>query len=103
MTLDHVFPGSNPGGSSIFQIDGNLKDESRNNLRYICPNCHSQTKTYCGKNIKNKIVPKEEMKQALISSENIHQALKKCNLVPKGANYNRAKIILEELRESGET
>lgn len=29
-------------------IDGNKKNYSRENLRYICPNCHSQTDTYCG-------------------------------------------------------
>lgn len=30
-------------------IDGNKKNESRDNLRFLCPNCHSQTDTYCGK------------------------------------------------------
>ena len=30
------------------KVDGK-KDESRKNLRLICPNCHSQSKTYCSK------------------------------------------------------
>lgn len=30
-------------------IDGNNKNNLRENVRYICPNCHSQTETYCGK------------------------------------------------------
>jgi hypothetical protein len=37
----------------VFQLDhisGNRKDESRNNLRLICPNCHSQTNTWGSKN-----------------------------------------------------
>lgn len=29
-------------------IDGYKNNNSRENVRFICPNCHSQTKTYCG-------------------------------------------------------
>lgn len=32
-------------------IDGNNKNNSINNLRLLCPNCHAQTDTYRGKNI----------------------------------------------------
>lgn len=31
-------------------INGDRKNETRNNLRMICPNCHSQTETYGGRN-----------------------------------------------------
>lgn len=31
-------------------IDGNRYNHSLNNLRVLCPNCHSQTDTYRGKN-----------------------------------------------------
>jgi len=31
-------------------IDGVSSNHFRSNLRMICPNCHSQTDTYCGKN-----------------------------------------------------
>ena len=30
--------------------DGNSSNHRLNNLRMLCPNCHSQTDTYCGKN-----------------------------------------------------
>lgn len=33
-------------------IDGNTYNHSLSNLRLLCPNCHSQTETYCGKNKK---------------------------------------------------
>lgn len=33
-------------------IDGNATNNSLSNLRLLCPNCHSQTETYCGKNRK---------------------------------------------------
>ena len=37
-------------------IDGNPKNNLVSNLRLLCPNCHSQTDTYCGKNVnKNKV------------------------------------------------
>ncbi len=31
-------------------INGINNDHRRENLRLLCPNCHSQTATYCGKN-----------------------------------------------------
>jgi hypothetical protein len=34
-------------------IDGNTYNHTLNNLRMICPNCHSQTDTFCGKNKKD--------------------------------------------------
>ena len=34
-------------------IDGNSSDDSRNNLRMICPNCDSQLPTYKSRNIGN--------------------------------------------------
>lgn len=34
-------------------IDGDPTNNEITNLRLLCPNCHSQTETYTGKNIKN--------------------------------------------------
>ena len=33
-------------------INGNNVDNRLLNLRFLCPNCHSQTATYCGRNRK---------------------------------------------------
>jgi len=79
-------------------IDGDNSNNKRENLRYFCPICHRQTKTYCGKNIKKTITDKE-FKNALKTTDNISQALKKCNLVAKGANYDRAKKLLKQINE----
>lgn len=41
----------------VLQLDhknGNNKDNRIENLRWLCPNCHSQTATYTGKNKLNK-------------------------------------------------
>jgi 5-methylcytosine-specific restriction endonuclease McrA len=35
-------------------INGINNDNRLDNLRFLCPNCHSQTDTYCGKNKKRK-------------------------------------------------
>lgn len=37
LTLDHV--------------DGNSVNDAKDNLRLLCPNCHAQTPTFCGKNV----------------------------------------------------
>jgi hypothetical protein len=83
-------------------IDGNNKNESRENVRFICPNCHSQTDTYTGKNLKNdkrykhgKVVQDLTLIEALKNTENIHQALIKVGMVPKGGNYIRCKNLLK--------
>ena len=36
----------------VDHIDGNTKNNLKNNLRFLCPNCHSQTDTWGSKNKK---------------------------------------------------
>lgn len=77
-------------------IDGDGKNNNKTNLLLICPNCHSQTKTWKGKNISSKkqYVSDEELLEALKTTPNIRQALTKVNLTPKGGNYHRAYDLL---------
>ncbi|MCL8025594.1 HNH endonuclease signature motif containing protein [Nocardioides bruguierae] len=35
----------------IDHIDGDFHNNERDNLRYLCPNCHAQTPTWCGRNV----------------------------------------------------
>ena len=41
-------------------IDGNNENNARSNVRCICPNCHSQTETYAGRNVRLKRKQREE-------------------------------------------
>jgi Zn finger protein HypA/HybF involved in hydrogenase expression len=83
-----------------FQLDhvnGCRTDHRLENLRWLCPNCHSQTETYGGKNKSNagrKRVSDEELLTALEESANIRQALIRVDL-DNGRNYERAKKLLK--------
>lgn len=52
-------------------INGNHDDNRIENLRLLCPNCHSQTETYCSKNRKS-------FKQPKLSASD-ENAVQKCN------------------------
>lgn len=39
-----------PLSLQLDHIDGNKKNNDPSNLRLLCPNCHSQTKTFAGRN-----------------------------------------------------
>lgn len=40
---------SKPLTLELDHINGNHKDNRLNNLRFLCPNCHTQTATYGSK------------------------------------------------------
>ena len=41
-------------------INGDNTDNSLENLRILCPNCHAQTETYCAKNIYSAVAQRQE-------------------------------------------
>ncbi len=80
-------------------IDGDNNNNSLNNLRLLCPNCHSQTPTYRGKNINNRKhkYSDKEFISAVNNSLNIKQVCTKLGLVPKGGNYKTVRNKMDEL------
>jgi hypothetical protein len=80
-------------------IDGNNKNNVRDNLEMLCPNCHALTKTWRGRNKQNKRlrVSDESLFNALmINNWNMRQALIEVGLTPKGGNYKRCHSIKRE-------
>ena len=82
----------------LHHIDGNNTNNSIDNLCFLCPNCHSQTETFRGRNInsgKTKISD-EEIIEAYKQTQNIRQTLIIVGLAPKGGNYSRVKRIIKK-------
>lgn len=77
-------------------INGNNRDNRLENLRFLCPNCHSITPTYRGKNINSglKKVTDSELINAYHNEGNIRKALIKVGLTPKGGNYLRVQKLI---------
>jgi hypothetical protein len=82
--------------------DGNHQNNERSNLEALCPNCHSQTSTWRGRNKKRGTKQKrsnrtkEEYLKAYCETNNIRQALLQLGLAAKGANYGQMKRILTQ-------
>ena len=91
----------------IEHVNGNSSDCSRENMIALCPNCHSITNTWRGRNKQSNrgkytdLDVWEEYKRA----GNIRQALISLGYAGKGSNYTRVKRVikkfemLEQLRE----
>jgi len=77
-------------------INGDNKDNRLTNLRFLCPNCHSQTDTYKGR---NKNTGKVKVTDIELLTEykkhvNIRQTLLALGLAAKGGNYERLKKLI---------
>jgi len=80
-------------------INGNSRDNRVENLRLLCPNCHSLTDTWRGRNKntgKVKVTDKEIL-TAYEKTANIRQTLIEVGLAPKGGNYARVKRLIERV------
>lgn len=91
-------------------IDGDKSNNTRDNLRWLCPNCHSQTITWKNKNCKKitKInsIKEIELVNSIKKGGSISDILKRVGLRRGGANYERIyNVALKyniKLRDSGQ-
>lgn len=81
----------------LHHIDGNRANNNLDNLQLLCPNCHAQTETYCGKNRYKQKVSDDEVAEAIKISTSIRQAAIRLGLADTvGGFYNRAYRIMAE-------
>lgn len=82
--------------------DGNHHNNKRENVEALCPNCHSLSPTWRGKNKKNNKnrVKDEILFNALIEYNfNMRQALFSVGLAGKGGNYKRCHKLKREFED----
>lgn len=78
-------------------IDGDRFNNELTNLRYLCPNCHSQTDTFRSKNYKYKRkVSDEEFIKALKENKTINAACKSLGIPSVKSHYTRALKLKEK-------
>ena len=90
---------SKPITLEMDHINGDRQLETRENLRFICPNCHSQTDTY--KVLNNKVPGKktysdEEIINSIMESDSLYKAISKLGMNPHGGNYTRFRKIIKD-------
>ena len=88
-----------PISLEIHHKDGDHLNNELDNLQLLCPNCHSLTENWRGKNIDKKekaIISEEEFVKALENSSSVRQALIKLGLTAAGGNYTRAYDLINQ-------
>ena len=83
-------------------INGDNTDNRIGNLRYLCPNCHSQTPNFRGRNLNNgrvKVSEEKIIEAIKLHPNNIRKVLLHVGLTPKGGNYDRIYKIKNKLNK----
>lgn len=82
--------------------NGNHNDNTRDNLIAICPNCHSITSTWRGRNKHRdtRWLSGPEIYDLYKSGKNIRQLLIHMGFAAKGANYSKIRRVIERYEEN---
>jgi Zn finger protein HypA/HybF involved in hydrogenase expression len=84
-----------PLSLQLDHINGINNDNRLNNLRFLCPNCHSQTETYCGKHRKKVYNCLDCGKEIKKDSERCN----KCSSILNNKNQRKFEVSKEKLIE----
>lgn len=78
--------------------DGNNWNNKKDNLEFLCPNCHSLTSTFRKKKVikQKNIISDNEIITALKTNPNINQTLLSLGMDNSGGNYKRVLKICKE-------
>jgi hypothetical protein len=88
----------------VDHIDGDNTNNSKNNLKVLCSNCHGLTENWRGRNKTNKRfrISNEELFRVLLKNDwNFRVSLIDVGLTAKGGNYKRCHAIKREYEELG--
>lgn len=83
-----------PIACQLHHKNGNNEDNNLENLQMLCPNCHSQTDSYAGKNLRT-AEPKRKLSKEELSKVNGHANIS-CRKVTR-PSYEQFLIEFEEL------
>lgn len=82
----------------LHHIDGNNKNNEIYNLKILCPNCHSITHNFRGRNKKRKTIniSDDEIANAIVNSYTRRQALLMVGLSAYGSSYERINKLIKD-------
>ena len=81
----------------VHHKDGDHLNNELENLELLCPNCHSLTENWRGKNIGTKeVIDDETFVEALRNNKSVRQALIQLGLTAAGGNYTRAYELITQ-------
>jgi hypothetical protein len=83
-----------PINLQLDHVNGKRKDNRLVNLRWLCPNCHSQTPTYCAKNVKAKRYSDELILELCKKHTNVRGVVEELGCNPR--LYGRIRKIAEK-------
>lgn len=80
----------------VHHIDGDRTNNTRENLMLLCPNCHSMTENWCGKNKNTRQVTDEDIIAASKISKSICEICTRVGWNADANHYAKVKEVLSK-------
>jgi len=82
-------------------INGVRNDNRLENLRFLCPNCHSQTETFCNKNLNSKKIDEFDINEIINifnKCRSITDVIVNMGIYDNTKNRNKLKLIKDKYK-----